>query len=113
MIQTPRTHPRNRTPKKLYIVGGLSGFDSPDRYLNRADSFYLGDETEWQQMASIHVARESAGMSSNDLMEYCQGCQSKSKSYTNEFKTGVHPALAQYCFKQTGPQVRESSKRIV
>ena len=61
-IQTPRTQPRHRTPKKLCIVGGLSGFDSPDRYLNRMDYCYLEDEEKWGEMPSMSVARESAGM---------------------------------------------------
>lgn len=60
-IQTLRTQPRQNTPKKLCIAGGLSGFDSPDRYLNRMDYFYLEDEEKWGEMQSMSVARESAG----------------------------------------------------
>ena len=61
LLQTPRTTPRNTTPKTLCIVGGLSGFDSPDRYLNRADVLCLEDEKKWGKMASMREARESAG----------------------------------------------------
>lgn len=61
-IQTLRTQPRQNTPKKLCIAGGLSGFDSPDRYLNRMDYFYLEDEEKWGEMQSMSVARESAAV---------------------------------------------------
>lgn len=61
-IQTPRTRPRHNTPKKLCIAGGLSGFDSPDRYLNRIDYFYLENEENWGEMQSMSVARESAAV---------------------------------------------------
>jgi len=49
----------------------LSGFDSPERYLNRADYFYVKDENKWQQMVSMNVARESAGMSGGDIKWNC------------------------------------------
>ncbi|KAL9956895.1 hypothetical protein ACROYT_G038449 [Oculina patagonica] len=62
IIHTPRTQPRHRTPKKLCVVGGLSGFDSPDRYLNRTDYFKLENEEKWQEMAPLCTARESAAV---------------------------------------------------
>lgn len=62
-IHTQQTQSRNKTPKKLCVVGGLSGFDSPDSYLNSVDCFHLKDENKWQEMAPMCVARESAGNS--------------------------------------------------
>ena len=73
MIHTPRTQPRHRTPKKLCVVGGLSGFDSPARYSNRTDYFYLEDEEKWQEMAPICIARESAGNMGNIISIYSDG----------------------------------------
>jgi len=51
----------------------LSGFDSPERYLNRADYFYVKDENKWQQMVSMNVARESAAVVKLNNLIYVMG----------------------------------------